>query len=237
MRSRQSFLLAGIREALIPLGFSRGYTFLSRPSMTAPAPAAPGNNSTIIIGAGPAGLTAAYELARAGRSAVVLEQDPSYVGGIARTVCYKGFRFDIGGHRFFSKNSDIEELWTTILGDQMVERQRLSRIFYRGRFFKYPLESFDVLRQLGLYEAAACITSYFAARLRPRRPLVSFEDWVTNAFGRRLFNIFFRSYTEKSGASPAISSAPIGLPSVSKTFRCVLCWDALSVSVHPAMDQ
>ena len=107
--------------------------------MTAPAPAAPGNNSTIIIGAGPAGLTAAYELARAGQSAVVLEQDPLYVGGIARTVCYKGFRFDIGGHRFFSKNSDIEELWTTILGDQMVERQRLSRIFIAAASSNIPL--------------------------------------------------------------------------------------------------
>ena len=172
--------------------------------MTAPATTASSasSNATIIIGAGPAGLTAAYELARAGRPPVILEQDPSYVGGIARTVSYKGFRFDIGGHRFFSKNAAIEQLWTSILGDQMVERQRLSRIFYRGRFFKYPLESFDVLRQLGPCESAACIASYFAARIRPRRPLVSFEDWVTNAFGRRLFNIFFRSYTEKVWGIP-----------------------------------
>ena len=160
------------------------------------------SGQTIIIGAGPAGLTAAYELARAGRTVVVLEQDPSYVGGIARTVSYKGFRFDIGGHRFFSKNPAIEQLWTTILGDQMIERDRLSRIYYRGRFFKYPLESLDVLRQLGLYEAAACVISYFVARMRPRRPLVSFEDWVTNAFGRRLFAIFFRSYTEKVWGIP-----------------------------------
>jgi protoporphyrinogen oxidase len=160
------------------------------------------SGQTVIIGAGPAGLTAAYELARVGRPVVVLEQDPSYVGGIARTVSYKGFRFDIGGHRFFSKNPAIEQLWTTVLGDQMMERERLSRIYYRGRFFKYPLESLDVLRQLGLYEAAACVISYFAARMRPRRPLVSFEDWVTNAFGRRLFAIFFRSYTEKVWGIP-----------------------------------
>jgi len=159
-------------------------------------------SQTIIIGAGPAGLTAAYELARAGRDAIVLEQDPLHVGGIARTESYKGFRFDIGGHRFFSKNAAIEDLWTTILGDQLIERERLSRIYYRGRFFKYPLESLDVLRQLGVYEAAACIASYFAARIRPRRPLVSFEDWVTNAFGRRLFAIFFRTYTEKVWGIP-----------------------------------
>jgi protoporphyrinogen oxidase len=159
-------------------------------------------DETIIIGAGPAGLTAAYELARAGRTAIILERDSSYVGGIARTVSYKGFRFDIGGHRFFSKNAEVEELWTAILGDQMIERERLSRIYYRGRFFKYPLESFDVLRQLGLFEATACITSYFAARLSPRRPLVSFEDWVINAFGHRLFAIFFRTYTEKVWGIP-----------------------------------
>src|SRR5271156_5188142 len=94
---------------------------------------------TVIIGAGPAGLTAAYELTRAAYPAVVVEQDPEYVGGIARTVSYKGFRFDIGGHRFFSKNTEIEQLWTAILGDKMTERGRLSRIYYRGRFFKYPL--------------------------------------------------------------------------------------------------
>ncbi len=156
----------------------------------------------VIIGAGPAGLTAAYELSRAGRPVTVVEQDPQYVGGIARTVCYKGFRFDIGGHRFFSKNPEIEKLWTEILGDRMLVRERLSRIYYRGRFFKYPLEVRNVLENLGAVESMACLTSYFAARLKPRTEVRSFEQWVTNAFGRRLYETFFRSYTEKVWGIP-----------------------------------
>src|SRR5271156_4991015 len=115
------------------------------------------NDRTVIIGAGPAGLTAAWELTRNGRGAVVVEQDATHVGGIARTVSYKGFRFDIGGHRFFSKNADIEQLWSEILGDRMLERDRLSRIYYRGRFFKYPLEVRNVLENLGAAESMACV--------------------------------------------------------------------------------
>jgi protoporphyrinogen oxidase len=161
-----------------------------------------GDDTVVIIGAGPAGLTAAHELSQRGRRVIVVEQDPVHVGGIARTVNYKGFRFDIGGHRFFSKNPEIEKLWTEILGDRMLVRDRLSRIYYRGRFFKYPLETTDVLRNLGLWESAACVTSYFAARARPRREILSFEDWVINAFGRRLYDMFFRSYTEKVWGIP-----------------------------------
>jgi protoporphyrinogen oxidase len=160
------------------------------------------SNRTVIIGAGPAGLTAAWELTRNGRGAVVLEQDPTHVGGIARTVTYKGFRFDIGGHRFFSKNADIEKLWAEILGDRMIERARLSRIYYRGRFFKYPLDTLNVLENLGVAESIACMFSYAAARLKPKREIKSFEDWVVNAFGRRLYEIFFRSYTEKVWGIP-----------------------------------
>jgi protoporphyrinogen oxidase len=155
-----------------------------------------------VIGAGPAGLTAAYELSRGGRPVTVLEQDPELVGGIARTANYKGFRFDIGGHRFFSKNQQIEDLWTEILGDRMLERDRLSRIYYRGRFFKYPLETRNVLTNLGVFESAACVMSYAASRLRPVPETKTFEDWVTNAFGRRLYEMFFRSYTEKVWGIP-----------------------------------
>jgi protoporphyrinogen oxidase len=161
-----------------------------------------GADRTVIIGAGPAGLTAAWELTRNGRGALVLEQDATHVGGIARTVSYKGFRFDIGGHRFFSKNADIEKLWSEILGDRMIERDRLSRIYYRGRFFKYPLETLNVLGNLGVAESAACMFSYAAARVKPKREIRSFEDWVVNAFGRRLYEIFFRSYTEKIWGIP-----------------------------------
>src|SRR3984893_1659359 len=114
-------------------------------------------DTTVIIGAGPGGLTAAHELSAAGRPVVVVEQDPQHVGGIARTVSYKGFRFDIGGHRFFSKNAEIEQLWRDILGDRMLERERLSRIYYRGRFFKYPLETLNVLENLGVAESVACM--------------------------------------------------------------------------------
>ncbi|HLK87448.1 MAG TPA: NAD(P)/FAD-dependent oxidoreductase [Candidatus Binataceae bacterium] len=159
-------------------------------------------DTTVIIGAGPAGLSAAHELCAARRPVVIVEQDPEHVGGIARTVSYKGFRFDIGGHRFFSKNPEIEKLWSEILGERMLERARLSRIYYRGRFFKYPLETRDALRQLGMFQAAACMLSYLAARLRPQHEMRSFEDWVVNAFGRRLYETFFKSYTEKVWGIP-----------------------------------
>jgi protoporphyrinogen oxidase len=156
----------------------------------------------IIIGAGPAGLTAAYELASKRYTVRVLEADPQYVGGLARTVRYKGFRFDIGGHRFFSKNPEIEALWTEFMGDRMRTCARLSRIYYRGRFFKYPLELFDALRHLGPIEAMHCILSYLRERRVPPEHIKSFEDWVVNAFGRRLFEVFFKTYTEKVWGVP-----------------------------------
>ena len=151
----------------------------------------------IVIGAGPAGLTAAYELARNRHRVQVLEADPQYVGGLSRTVRYKGFRFDIGGHRFFSKNPEIEALWTEFMGDRMRTCSRLSRIYYRGRFFKYPLEPIDALRHLGVVESMRCMLSYLRERRLPPEHIKSFEDWVVNAFGRRLFEVFFKTYTEK----------------------------------------
>ncbi len=151
----------------------------------------------VILGAGPAGLTAAYSLVKKGATPVVLEADPEYVGGISRTIRYKGFFFDIGGHRFFSKSKVVEDLWTEILPDDLIHRPRKSRIYYRRRFFSYPLKAFEALFNLGMLESVRCVLSYGAARLRPIRPVRSFEDWVVNQFGRRLFEIFFKTYTEK----------------------------------------
>lgn len=155
-----------------------------------------------IIGAGPAGLSAALEVVRLGGLPRVLEASPVRVGGLSQTAEYRGYRFDIGGHRFFSKNSEIEALWTELLGSEMIEVPRSSRIYYRGRFYDYPLKALNALGNLGLLEAARCVVSYLQARLRPRHPVVSFEDWVTNQFGHRLFSIFFKTYTEKVWGIP-----------------------------------
>jgi protoporphyrinogen oxidase len=155
------------------------------------------DQSVAIIGAGPAGLTAAYLLSKNGVPVTVLESDPTYVGGIARTAQYKGFRFDIGGHRFFSKAKEVEDLWTELLPNDMLERPRSSRIYYRGKFFSYPLKAGEALWKLGLFESIRCVLSYFKARAFPIPAPKSFEDWVTNQFGSRLFNIFFKTYTEK----------------------------------------
>ncbi len=150
-----------------------------------------------IIGAGPAGLTAAYLLSKNEVDVVVLEADPVYVGGISRTATYKGFHFDIGGHRFFSKSKAVEDLWTEILPDDMLQRPRSSRIFYGGKFFAYPLKPFEALIKLGVFRSILCVLSWLKARLFPVRDPRNFEDWVSNQFGKRLFNTFFKSYTEK----------------------------------------
>lgn len=150
-----------------------------------------------IIGAGPAGLTAGYLLSKEGIEATVLEADPIYVGGISRTATYKGFHFDIGGHRFFSKSKAVEDLWTEILPNDMLVRPRSSRIFYGGKFFSYPLKPFEALLKLGIFKSILCILSWLKARVFPIRDPRNFEEWVSNQFGKRLFNTFFKSYTEK----------------------------------------
>jgi protoporphyrinogen oxidase len=156
----------------------------------------------VIAGAGPAGLTAAYELAKHGRPCVVLELDPKMVGGISRTDQYKGYRFDVGGHRFFSKSDEVNVLWREVLGEELITRARLSRIYYDGKFFDYPLRPVNALLGLGPFRSALILASYLKARALPIRPERSFEDWVVNRFGRMLFEIFFKTYTEKVWGMP-----------------------------------
>ena len=156
----------------------------------------------VVVGAGPAGLTTAWELSRRSEPVVVLERDPEYVGGIARTVRYHGYRFDLGGHRFYTKHQSIEALWHVMLPDDFLTVPRLSRIYYEGTFFRDPIELADALPKLGVVRARRILASYAHARLRPRRPVVSFEDWVVNRFGSELFETFFRSYTEKVWGVP-----------------------------------
>ncbi|MDB5511695.1 MAG: hemY [Enterovirga sp.] len=156
-----------------------------------------GHVDTLVIGGGPAGLTTAYTLAKAGFDVTVLEADPRQVGGISRTVEHDGFLFDIGGHRFFSKQKEVVDLWNEILPDDFIERPRLSRIFYKGKFYAYPLRALEALKNLGIVESAACVLSYGMARLKPIAAPKTFHEWVRNQFGERLFSIFFKTYTEK----------------------------------------
>ena len=155
-----------------------------------------------VLGAGPAGLTAGYVLARATRPVVVFEADQQ-VGGLARTVERDRYRFDLGGHRFFTKSTEVQRLWEEVLGDELLVRDRLSRIFWRGRFIDYPLRLTDVVRKIGPVELARCSASYALAQARRgRHRHETFEEWVCDRFGRRLFELFFKSYTEKVWGVP-----------------------------------
>ncbi|MGB5342599.1 MAG: NAD(P)/FAD-dependent oxidoreductase [Thermoanaerobaculia bacterium] len=158
-------------------------------------------SKTIIIGAGPAGLTAANELLALGRSAEVYEKD-AVVGGISRTAEYRGYRFDIGGHRFFTKIPAVQKLWEEVLGEDFLERPRLSRIYYNDRFFDYPLKPLNALRGLGPIEAGRVGLSYLWAQWAPHPTEDNFEEWVSNRFGRRLYEVFFKTYTEKVWGMP-----------------------------------
>ncbi|WP_260929468.1 NAD(P)/FAD-dependent oxidoreductase [Novosphingobium sp. 9] len=155
-----------------------------------------------IIGAGPAGLTAAYKLTKLGYRVTVIERDERYVGGISRTVEHEGFRFDIGGHRFFSKSQEVVDLWNEILPDDFIQRPRMSRIYYEGKFYSYPLRAFEALWNLGVWRSTLCMLSYAKAQIFPRKTIRSFEDWTASQFGWKLYSIFFKTYTEKVWGMP-----------------------------------
>ena len=162
----------------------------------------------LIIGAGPAGLTAAYELVRHGLTATILEADPVSVGGICRTVEHRGYRFDIGGHRFFSKSQEVMDLWQEVLGEDFLSRPRLSRWLYNGRFFNYPIRPLEILRVFGPVQALQMVLSYTAIKLFPIRPERSLADYYTNTFGRFLAEPFFIKYNEKLWGLPCDELSP-----------------------------
>jgi protoporphyrinogen oxidase len=187
-------------------------------------------NNVAIIGAGPAGLTAAYLLGKRFVPVTVFERDLRYVGGISRTETYKGFHFDIGGHRFFSKSQQVEDFWTEILGDDLLVRPRSSRIYYSGKYFSYPLKGAEALAKLGPFEAARCAFSYLKARLFPVRHPRSLEQWVSNQFGRRLFDIFFKTYTEKVWGMPC---SEISADWAAQRIKGLSLWAAIKNAVLP----
>jgi protoporphyrinogen oxidase len=161
----------------------------------------PDHSQIVVIGAGPAGLTAAFELAKAGRRPLVLESS-SYVGGISRTHLWGGNRIDIGGHRFFTKSGEVKRLWAEMMDEPMLKVPRLSRIFYGNKFYQYPLQIPNTVGNLGLLESFMMFGSYVKARLNPVLPEDSFESWVINRFGKRLYLTFFKTYTEKVWGIP-----------------------------------
>ncbi len=154
------------------------------------------NTDILIIGAGPAGLTAGYKLIDK-REFIIIEKDPTYVGGISRTEKYKNFKFDIGGHRFFSKSKEINELWDEILPNDIILRKRSSRILFKNKFYSYPLKPFQALFNLGLFESILVVFSYLKVKIIKNKKIKSYEDWVIDKFGKRLFKNFFETYTEK----------------------------------------
>jgi protoporphyrinogen oxidase len=156
----------------------------------------------VALGGGPAGLTAGYLLAKAGKPVIVLESTDQ-VGGIARTEVRDGYRFDLGGHRFFTKAKEVDDLWHEIMKEEFLRRPRKSRIYWRGRFLEYPLQGMDVIRKLGPVELTRCLMSYLWAAAKPKGREDNFEVWVSNRFGKRLYGHFFKSYSEKVWGVPA----------------------------------
>jgi protoporphyrinogen oxidase len=156
---------------------------------------------TVVLGAGPAGLTAGYLLAKEGLPVIVLEAHEK-VGGLAMTEERDGYRFDLGGHRFFTKSKEVDDLWHEVLDDEFLLRPRMSRIYWNKRYLDYPLRGPDVIRKLGPVELARALGSYLVAAVKPKGNEESLEEWVSNRFGKRLYQLFFKSYTEKVWGVP-----------------------------------
>jgi protoporphyrinogen oxidase len=154
-----------------------------------------------VLGGGPAGLTAGYLLSKQGKPVVVLEAS-DMVGGIARTEVRDGYRFDLGGHRFFTKVSEVDALWHEIMKEEFLRRPRQSRIYWNDKFLEYPLQGMDVIRKLGFVELVRCGLSYLFAAVKPKGREETFEQWVSNRFGKRLYQHFFKTYTEKLWGVP-----------------------------------
>jgi protoporphyrinogen oxidase len=204
---------------------------MSKPTESSAAKAPP----VVIIGAGPAGLTAAYMLAeRYGIRSTILESD-SVVGGISRTVERDGWRFDIGGHRFFTKVKDVEALWHEILPDEdFMLRPRMSRIYYNGKYYDYPLKASNALRNLGLWESALCVASYAWARVNPPKDQSTLEGWIVSRFGWRLYKHFFKTYNEKLWGVP-VNRLPADF--AAQRFKNLSLWNAVMNAVLPKRNQ
>ena len=159
------------------------------------------DDPVVILGGGPAGLTAGYLLSKRGQPVVVLEAEDQ-VGGIAKTVVRDGYRFDLGGHRFFTKAKEVDALWHEIMREEFLLRPRMSRIYWNRKYLDYPLNGTDVIKKLGPVEVIRAGLSYTWATIKPNGREENFEQWVSNRFGKRLFELFFKSYTEKVWGVP-----------------------------------
>lgn len=186
-------------------------------------------SKTVILGAGPAGLGAGLELVKNGQEVAILEKD-SQVGGLSKTINYKDYYFDIGGHRFFTKNKDVEKLWQDLLSENFIKRKRLSRIYYQKKFFKYPLEPFDALLKVGFNQGLLIGLSYLKTKIF--FPFIKKEDnfaqWVSNRFGKRLFETFFKSYTEKLWG---ISTKDLSADWAAQRIQNLSLWRAIKDSI------
>ncbi|MEM9433953.1 MAG: NAD(P)/FAD-dependent oxidoreductase [Pseudomonadota bacterium] len=188
------------------------------------------HHDLVVIGGGPAGLTCAYELQKkAPDMTSVVFEGADIVGGISRTETQKGFRVDIGGHRFFTKVPEVEAMWHEVLGDDFIRVPRLSRIYYREKFYDYPLKIFNALGNIGVYETLRIIGSFAKWKIRPHKREDSFEEWVINRFGGRLYMHFFHSYTEKVwGISPKLIQADWAAQRIKNLSLSKALWNAIS---------